>query len=181
MINVGSAAVPVSKMLPVGDKLWCSCHNTVKIFDTVALQFQVRDKNKKWFTTLILIIFASTVVCVCVCVSDLSKGQTSSDLILLTDQLKLPVCGVFVLIRVEIVLLTARFSRRFQRSFAIGGDPNRSVTNMAASGAGVWLSLQNSAVLRLVHPATCEVLAEVNTAPAVTKMLSGKPFFPSTI
>lgn len=43
-INVGSAAVPVSKMLPVGDKLWCSCHNTVKIFDTVALQFQV-SKN----------------------------------------------------------------------------------------------------------------------------------------
>lgn len=40
-INVGSAAVPVSKMLPVGDKLWCSCHNAVKIFDTVALQFQV--------------------------------------------------------------------------------------------------------------------------------------------
>lgn len=40
-INVGSAAIPVSKMLPVGDKLWCSCHNTVKIFDTVTLQFQV--------------------------------------------------------------------------------------------------------------------------------------------
>lgn len=40
-INVGSVAVPVSKMLPVGDKLWCSCHNTVKIFDTVTLQFQV--------------------------------------------------------------------------------------------------------------------------------------------
>lgn len=45
-INVGSAALPVSKMLPVGDKLWCSCHNNVKIFDTVALQFQVSDRQK---------------------------------------------------------------------------------------------------------------------------------------
>lgn len=44
-INVGSAAVLVSKMLPVGDKLWCSCHNTVKIFDTISLQFQVCGKH----------------------------------------------------------------------------------------------------------------------------------------
>lgn len=44
-INVGSAAVPVSKMLSVGDKLWCSCHNTVKIFDTNTLQFQVSKKT----------------------------------------------------------------------------------------------------------------------------------------
>ncbi|XP_025208215.1 rho guanine nucleotide exchange factor 17 [Melanaphis sacchari] len=97
-INAGSAAIPVSKMLPVGDKLWCSCHNTVKIFDTVSLQFQ--------------------------------------------------------------------------HSFVIGGDSNRSITNMVVSGMGVWLSLQNSAVLRLVHSVTYEILAEVNTAPAVTKMLS---------
>lgn len=46
-INVGSAAIPVSKMLPVGDKLWCSCHNTVKIFDTVTLQFEVSKNNDK--------------------------------------------------------------------------------------------------------------------------------------
>ncbi|XP_050544977.1 rho guanine nucleotide exchange factor 17-like [Daktulosphaira vitifoliae] len=97
-INVGSAAMPVSKMLPVGDKLWCSCHNTVKILDTNTLQFQ--------------------------------------------------------------------------HTFVIGGDSNRSLTNMVVSGMGVWLSLQNSAVLRLVHSLTYEVLAEVNTAPAVTKMLS---------
>lgn len=56
----------------------------------------------------------------------------------------------------------------------IGGDSNRSITNMVVSGTGVWLSLQNSAVLRLVHSLTYEVLAEVNTAPAVTKMLSSK-------
>ncbi|XP_050441671.1 rho guanine nucleotide exchange factor 17 [Adelges cooleyi] len=97
-INVGSAAMPVSKMLPVGDKLWCLCHNTVKILDTITLQFQ--------------------------------------------------------------------------HTFVIGGDSNRSLTNMVVSGMGVWLSLQNSAVLRLVHSITYEVLAEVNTAPAVTKMLS---------
>lgn len=46
-INVGSAAVPVSKMLPVGDKLWCSCHNSVKIFDTIALKFEVSLSEKK--------------------------------------------------------------------------------------------------------------------------------------
>jgi hypothetical protein len=62
----------------------------------------------------------------------------------------------------------------FQHSFVIGGDSNRSITNMAVSGTGVWLSLQNSAVLRLVHSVTYEVLAEINTAPAVTKMLSSK-------
>lgn len=48
-INVGSAAIPVSKMLPVGDKLWCSCHNTVKIFDTVTLQFQVSKNDDIYF------------------------------------------------------------------------------------------------------------------------------------
>jgi hypothetical protein len=63
---------------------------------------------------------------------------------------------------------------RFQHSFVIGGDSNRSITNMVVSGMGVWLSLQNSAVLRLVHSITYEILAEVNTAPAVTKMLSSK-------
>lgn len=56
----------------------------------------------------------------------------------------------------------------------IGGDSNRSITNMVVSGMGVWLSLQNSAVLRLVHSAAYDVLAEVNTAPAVTKMLSSE-------
>lgn len=45
---------------------------------------------------------------------------------------------------------------------------------MAVSTMGVWLSLQNSAVLRLVHSVTRDVLAEVNTAPAVTKMLSSE-------
>lgn len=45
---------------------------------------------------------------------------------------------------------------------------------MVVSAMGVWLSLQNSAVLRLVHSTTYEILAEVNTAPAVTKMLSSK-------
>lgn len=63
---------------------------------------------------------------------------------------------------------------RFQHSFVIGGDSNRSITNLVVSGMGVWLSLQNSAVLRLVHSTTYEVLAEVNTAPAVTKMLSSE-------
>jgi len=65
-------------------------------------------------------------------------------------------------------------SRDFQHSFVIGGDSNRSITNMVVSGTGVWLSLQNSAVLRLIHSLTYEVLAEVNTALAVTKMLSSK-------
>lgn len=62
----------------------------------------------------------------------------------------------------------------FQHSFVIGGDTNRSITNMVVSSMGVWVSLQNSAVLRLVHSLTQEVLAEVNMAPAVTKMLSSE-------
>lgn len=71
-----------------------------------------------------------------------------------------------------VLLLRHQFG--FQHSFVIGGDSNRSITNMVVSAMGVWLSLQNSAVLRLVHSLTHEILAEVNTAPAVTKMLSSK-------
>lgn len=72
---------------------------------------------------------------------------------------------------------------QFQHSFVIGGDSNRSITNMVVSAMGVWLSLQNSAVLRLVHSLTREILAEVNTAPAVTKMLSSKfmSLYPCTL
>jgi len=45
---------------------------------------------------------------------------------------------------------------------------------MALSGLGVWISLQNSAVIRLFHAMSYEPLCDVNVAPAVTKMLASK-------
>lgn len=44
---------------------------------------------------------------------------------------------------------------------------------MAVSGFSVWISLQNSAVIKLFHSTTYENLCDVNVAPAVTKMLAG--------
>lgn len=48
---------------------------------------------------------------------------------------------------------------------------------MAVSGYSVWISLQNSAVIKLFHSVTRENLCDVNVAPAVTKMLAGKLTF----
>lgn len=44
---------------------------------------------------------------------------------------------------------------------------------MVSAGHGVWVSVHNSAAVRLYHAATYECLCEVNVAPAVTKMLAG--------
>lgn len=38
---------------------------------------------------------------------------------------------------------------------------------------GVWVAMQNSAVIRLFHALTHECVCDVNLAPAVNKMLSG--------
>jgi hypothetical protein len=61
-----------------------------------------------------------------------------------------------------------------QHSFVASGESGRSVTCIAASGLSVWISLHNSAIVRLFHATTYEWLAEVNVAPAVTKMLASK-------
>lgn len=61
-----------------------------------------------------------------------------------------------------------------QHSFQVNSDSSRAVTCMALSGLGVWISLQNSAVIRLFHATSYESLCEVNVAPAVSKMLASE-------
>ncbi|XP_012256069.2 uncharacterized protein LOC105686072 isoform X1 [Athalia rosae] len=98
-ISVGTVASPVTKMLPVSGKLWCGCHNTIKILNTHPLEIE--------------------------------------------------------------------------HTFAVSNDTSRPVSCMASSGGpGVWISLHNSAVLRLFHAGTYECLTDINIAPAVTKMLA---------
>jgi hypothetical protein len=45
---------------------------------------------------------------------------------------------------------------------------------MALSGLGVWISLQNSAAIKLFHVMSYELLCDVNVTSAVTKMLASK-------
>ncbi|XP_043584588.1 rho guanine nucleotide exchange factor 17 isoform X7 [Bombus pyrosoma] len=98
-VSVGTVASPVTKMLPVSGKLWCGCHNSVKILNTHSLDIE--------------------------------------------------------------------------HTFAVSNDTSLSVSCMASSGGlGVWISLHNSAVLRLFHSASYECLTDINIAPAVTKMLT---------
>ncbi|XP_043786510.1 rho guanine nucleotide exchange factor 17 isoform X3 [Apis laboriosa] len=98
-VSVGTVASPVTKMLPVSAKLWCGCHNSVKILNTHTLDIE--------------------------------------------------------------------------HTFAVSNDTSLSVSCMASSGGlGVWISLHNSAVLRLFHSGSYECLTDINIAPAVTKMLT---------
>lgn len=100
-VSVGTVASPVTKMLPVSGKLWCGCHNSVKILNTHTLDIE--------------------------------------------------------------------------HTFAVSNDTSLSVSCMASSGGlGVWISLHNSAVLRLFHSGSYECLTDINIAPAVTKMLTSK-------
>lgn len=65
-------------------------------------------------------------------------------------------------------------SLRPQHVFQVGTDSSRCVTCMVAYGQGVWLALQGSAQVRLYHAQSWDSLTEVDVAPAVHKMLSGK-------
>lgn len=56
----------------------------------------------------------------------------------------------------------------------VGGENGRGVSCMVSAGHGVWVSVHNSAAVRLYHAASYECLCEVNVTPAVTKMLAGK-------
>ncbi|XP_014488562.1 PREDICTED: rho guanine nucleotide exchange factor 17 isoform X2 [Dinoponera quadriceps] len=98
-VSVGTAASPVTKMLSVSGKIWCGCHNSVKVLNIHSLDIE--------------------------------------------------------------------------HMFAVSSDTSRAVSCMANSGgSGVWISLHNSAVLRLFHSGSYECLADINIAPAVTKMLA---------
>ncbi|XP_017768074.1 PREDICTED: rho guanine nucleotide exchange factor 17 isoform X2 [Nicrophorus vespilloides] len=58
------------------------------------------------------------------------------------------------------------------RQFTVNNDANKPITCMVLSGNGVWLSLQNSAIIKCYHATSMEFLSEVNVASAVTKMLT---------
>ena len=40
-VSVGSAATPVTRMLPIAGRLWCGCHNSIKILNTASLEVEV--------------------------------------------------------------------------------------------------------------------------------------------
>ncbi|CAG9855071.1 unnamed protein product [Phyllotreta striolata] len=56
--------------------------------------------------------------------------------------------------------------------FSAHNDNNKSITFLVLSGNGVWLSIQNSAILKCYHVLSFDLLYEVNVAPSVTKMLA---------
>ncbi|KAF4523303.1 hypothetical protein B566_EDAN009426, partial [Ephemera danica] len=57
-------------------------------------------------------------------------------------------------------------------SFTIGSEFDRPIHCLTCSELAVWISLYNSANVRLYHGITMEALCDVNVAPAVTKMLA---------
>ncbi|XP_024217361.1 rho guanine nucleotide exchange factor 17 isoform X2 [Halyomorpha halys] len=59
-----------------------------------------------------------------------------------------------------------------EHSLAVSGEGNRSIACLVGAGLGAWLSLHNSATVRLYHSSSFECLAEVSVAPAVSKMLA---------
>lgn len=63
-----------------------------------------------------------------------------------------------------------------ENSFSVSNDTNKLITCIVLSGNGVWISLQNSGIIKCYHAVTFEMLCEVNVAPAVTKMLTSKLF-----
>lgn len=59
-----------------------------------------------------------------------------------------------------------------ENSFSVSSDASKIITCMVLAGHGMWISLQNSGILKCYHTLTYEFLCEVNVAPAVTKMLT---------
>ncbi|RZC35191.1 rho guanine nucleotide exchange factor 17, partial [Asbolus verrucosus] len=61
-----------------------------------------------------------------------------------------------------------------ENNFTINNDSNKPVSCVVLFGNGLWLSLQNSAIVKCFHTLNFELLCEVNVAPAVTKMLTSE-------
>ncbi|XP_063914840.1 rho guanine nucleotide exchange factor 17-like isoform X2 [Zophobas morio] len=59
-----------------------------------------------------------------------------------------------------------------ENNFIVNNDSNKPVSCIVLSGNGLWLSLQNSAIVKCFHTLNLDHLCEVNVAPAVTKMLT---------
>nr|CAD7258990.1 unnamed protein product [Timema shepardi] len=186
IVSVGTAATPVTRMLPIAGRLWCSCHNAIKILNTSSLQVETRWGKGR--------INASE------CPSNISRGGTkgcpdnrgvffgteySGEII--TDGSENMNCGAVQAIERVVGAACACSEERYKgrlnseaqqrdvlqtHSFHVNVDSSRSVSCIAVSGLGVWISLQNSAVIRLFHATTYECLCDSNMAPAVTKMLS---------
>lgn len=52
-------------------------------------------------------------------------------------------------------------------------DPeNHQICSMVLHGSGLWMSMQNSAILKCFNLATYELIYETSIAPAVQRMLS---------
>lgn len=64
-----------------------------------------------------------------------------------------------------------------ENSFNVSNDSNKVITCIVLSGYGVWVSLQNSGIVKCYHTVTFELLCEINVAPAVTKMLTSEYIF----
>uniref|UniRef100_T1J1Q2 Tryptophan 2,3-dioxygenase n=1 Tax=Strigamia maritima TaxID=126957 RepID=T1J1Q2_STRMM len=64
-------------------------------------------------------------------------------------------------------------SLEIERTFAVTSDANRLINCMATCGFGVWLSIQNSAAIKLIHATSFECLLDLSVAASVTKMLAG--------
>lgn len=61
-----------------------------------------------------------------------------------------------------------------ENNFTVNNDSNKPVSCIVLFGNGLWLSLQNSAIVKCFHTQNFEHLCEVNVAPAVTKMLTSE-------
>ncbi|XP_059618490.1 rho guanine nucleotide exchange factor 17 isoform X2 [Phlebotomus argentipes] len=94
---IGSVSNPITKLLNVDGKLWCSIQGVIKIFNVSTHQVE-------------------------------SEVQISSE--------------------------------------------SKPITNMVVSQHGVWISIQNSSVLKCFHSKTYEIVVEMNVSGPVSKMLS---------
>lgn len=59
-----------------------------------------------------------------------------------------------------------------EHSLVVHSDSSRPIQCIVTSGLGVWISIQNSSVVKLYHATSYEFLLDVNVSPAVTKMLA---------
>ncbi|XP_058793844.1 uncharacterized protein LOC131665757 isoform X2 [Phymastichus coffea] len=85
----------------------------------------------------------------------------------------LPVSGKLWCASHNSVKILNPYSLVIEHTFGVSSDNNRPISCMASSGGfGVWISLYNSAILKLFHAGSFECLADVNIAPAVTNMLA---------
>ncbi|XP_014213202.1 rho guanine nucleotide exchange factor 17 [Copidosoma floridanum] len=85
----------------------------------------------------------------------------------------LPVSGKLWCASHNNVKILNTYNLDIEHTFSVNSDNNRPITCMASSGGlGVWISLHNSAVLKLYNASNYECLTDVSIAPTVTTMLA---------